>query len=341
MDRDAASNGLYLALDDPSPKVRLTVADAVAESAAAPRALVKGLLLDIDEIAARVALSPVLTSEDLRDALVVVREPVRAAIAARPRLGAVAVALARVGGIAASLVLAANDCASMPAATFRCMAERWGGNAALRSLLLERHDLPADVRQTLILEAGHALQHSAFVAGVLGVARSSEIAFEACARATAAMAEWLDGRDMPSLIDHLRTSGQLTPAFLIRITCSGNIDLLAASLAALSGLSERRVRAVVVEARQGPFRSLARDCGLDESAAALLHLATRQWKEVATGAVSGDVRDVSAFVMRRVVEAFRALPGCRPGDTTRFLRQLEGESARDAARNRRELLLAA
>ncbi|MDA4630909.1 hypothetical protein NZA98_07240, partial [Escherichia coli] len=64
-DRCAAEAALTLLLDDPSPKVRLTLAEAFSTSAHAPAHIVAGLARDQAEIAAyMLARSTVLTDID-------------------------------------------------------------------------------------------------------------------------------------------------------------------------------------------------------------------------------------------------------------------------------------
>src|SRR5262249_21177955 len=106
-DRAAAEGALIIALDDPSPLVRESLARALAFSERSARAVILGLAADQPEVAGWVLEhSPLLVDADLVDA-VATREPqVQAAIASRANLPpAVAAAIAEVGAAEACLVL--------------------------------------------------------------------------------------------------------------------------------------------------------------------------------------------------------------------------------------------
>ena len=91
-------------LDDPSPLVRRTLAEALAGAAHAPHHMISALASDQAGIAAIVlARSPILTESELVDAAAVSESAGQCAIAGRPGLSAaVAGALAEVGSLAPS-----------------------------------------------------------------------------------------------------------------------------------------------------------------------------------------------------------------------------------------------
>lgn len=339
----AAEDALHLAVDDPSPKVRRAVAEAVGTHRAAPRLLVKAFLFDAEEIALRVVASPVLRDDDLIDALPVSGAALQAAVALRTPLShRVASAVANHACVHACEALLGNASVFLDADILRRLADRHGADPILRSVLLSREDLPADVRQTLILEVGRSLQSAFLVRETLGSERTRRLVLDACERATSKMAEWVETDDVPDLVEHLRGSGQISAAFLVRSACAGNIDLLAASLTALSGIAERRVRSIVVDGRECSFRSLLRSCGLPDAVSTLLRIAVRSWKDVATGRIGLGSEDLPELVMRRVVESFRA-QGSDAGHeaTMALLRRLESEALHDGMRFRTYRMLAA
>ncbi len=224
LEREAAETALAVALDDPSPKVRASLAAIIGLHERAPAALVRGFLQDCEEIAVLVAASPVLDADDLLDALALPRDRVHAAIAARIDLsGAVVAAIAVEGSAKVVTALLGNPHADIPQGVLRLLAERHGGDAGVRAHLVSR-PLPPDIRQTLILETGRSLQESDLVRAVLG-SNSRNVVFEACERATGGLAENTSPREVPVLVEHLRGSGQLSVAFLLRAACLGNIDL--------------------------------------------------------------------------------------------------------------------
>lgn len=304
--RDKALAILIFALDDPSPVVRMAIAENLADSDRAPRRLVRSLADDIEEIAVLVAsLSPVLTDADLIDIVAEGGARQQAAIAGRPILsGAVSAALAEIADGDACTVLLANDGARIGPAGHRRLAERHGMDGRVRGLQLQRGDLPSDVRQTLLLHLGQALGATPLVRNCLGDKRSQGVVLAACERSTALLADAVEPGEMADLVDHLRRSGQLTTAFLIRIVCNGNIDLFATSLSALSGLPGRRVRAIVVDGREAAFDALMAKSGLSPAAGIFLRTAVQIWKQAITRRAAYDLDAIAAEVMTRLVQTF-------------------------------------
>lgn len=332
----SATSALMLALDDPSPKVRLALAAALAGSPRTPRPIVAALCEDTDEIACRVAsLSPVLADGALIDLVAGGRLPLQSAVAGRARVSMkLAAAIAEVGAAPACLALLQNGGAAIASFSLRRLAERHGADALVRETLLARGDLPAEIRQILVLEIGQALSAMPLVRRSLGDARAQTLVLDACERATAVLAHALPPAEMPALVEHLRMSGQLSTAFLIRMVCAGNIELFAASLVALGGSSEKRVRAIVVDGHEAAFGALIRSCGLPAAVAPLLRTAVMVWKETVAGNARPDMHDVASLVMTRLVAAYRERHD-EEGFTAvaALLGRLEAEILRDGARH--------
>ena len=98
-DRIAAENAMIALLDDPSPLVRRALAEALAASPDAPRAVVHVLASDHRDIAAIVlARSPLLIDAELVDFVATSDGALQATIGTRTPLGrAVAAAIAEIG----------------------------------------------------------------------------------------------------------------------------------------------------------------------------------------------------------------------------------------------------
>lgn len=334
-DLESVVAALTLALDDPSPNVRMALAETLAGCARAPRPIVMALCEDNEDIAARVASrSPILCDGELIDLAAGGSVSLQAALAGRAEVSIrLAAAIAEVGAPAACLTLLRNEGATIAAISLCRLAERHGTDAALREALLLRDDLPPGIRQMLILEVGRALSLMPLVRRSLGDGRTRALVLDACERATAVLAHSLESSEMPALVEHLRISGQLSTAFLVRMVCAGNIDLFAASLVALCGLSEKRVRAIVVDGHERAFQALIISCGLPAPAAPLLRTAVQVWKEAVTGRVMPGIDDVASLVMTRLVAIFRARRDEEGfAALSALLGKLEAETCRDTAR---------
>ena len=145
-DRIAAEGALVMLLDDPSPLVRLAMAQALAASADAPAPVIFALAADQAEIASLVLeSSPLLLDADLVDSVGSGESATQAAVARRRGLPrAVAAAIAEVGSPEACLTLIENDSAEVAPFSIDRIVERHGQLAAIREALLARGSRPGD-----------------------------------------------------------------------------------------------------------------------------------------------------------------------------------------------------
>lgn len=294
----AASLAMTYLLDDPSPLVRLALAEALAEAPEAPRAVIISLAEDQPEIACTViARSPVLTENDLVDLAGRSDSLTRGLIAARPCLSrGVAAAIAEIGDEAEVTILLENDTAWITRISLRRIAERFGGRCDIRSLLLERENLPADARHMLVNHISAALAGSSLVRTTMAQARIDHVTREAGEVATVTIAGTVALEEIPGLVEHLRSDGRLTPAFLIHALCTGKVDFFAGAMVVLSGLDERRVRAILATGRMHAVRALFEASGLGRDVAAVFVEAVFLWrKEAATGSADS----ISGLLLER------------------------------------------
>ena len=158
-DRAATEGALIMLLDDPSPVVRAQLARALAFTEQAPPAVILGLAADQPEIASWVLeYSPLLLDTDLVDAVATGSPQNQIAIAKRSDLPrSVSAAIAEVGCAEACLVLVENPGAAIATLSFDRIVARHGHLGAMREAMLQREDLPAATRQTLVAKLSQTL----------------------------------------------------------------------------------------------------------------------------------------------------------------------------------------
>ncbi|NEI74651.1 DUF2336 domain-containing protein [Rhizobium lusitanum] len=300
-ERAAAEMAMTYLLDDPSPRVRLALAEAVARSASTPRNVILSLAEDQPEIAGQIILlSPVFTDADLVDLALHGSDVTRVLIASRgevPR--AVCAALAEIGGEIEILCLLENDGALLSQASLKRIAERLGDCADIRGLLLSRDALSSDVRHLLMRRVSEALSGSALVQTVIGSGRLQQVTREATESATVAIAGTAQHEQLPDLVEHLRQSGWLTPAFLMHALCSGKVDFFACAITNLSGCDERRVRSIISRGRVYAIRALYEDAGLSRDVSTIFVEATMIWREATRKNGTALLENVSSRLMRK------------------------------------------
>nr|WP_246698480.1 MULTISPECIES: DUF2336 domain-containing protein [unclassified Rhizobium] len=320
-------------LDDPSPRVRLALAEAVARSADAPRNVIVSLAGDQPEIAGQIILlSPVFTDADLVDLALHGSDVTRVLIASRGQVSrSVCAAIAEIGGEAEILCLLENDGALLSQASLKRIAERMGDCADIRGLLLSRDALSSDVRHLLMRRVSEALSESTLVQSFIGSGRLQQVTREATESATVAIAGTAQHEQLPDLVEHLRQCGWLTPAFLMHALCSGKVDFFACAITNLSGCDERRVRSIISRGRVHAIRALYESAGLTRDISTIFVEATLIWRDASRKNAAAMLENVSSQLMRK----FR-LTGQPPAAAAQLLDMVEklaNAERRQAARS--------
>jgi len=333
-ERREAETALTAMLDDPSPLVRRALAEPFANATEAPRHLVVALANDQSEIAALIlSRSPVLTDADLIDAAALGDEPVQAAIAQRPRVSAaVSAALAEIGGPKALLGLLRNLEAEIAELSFARMVERYGSHAPLREALSARPDLPVVLRQALAVLIAGSLSVFVRRCGWLSPERIERVSREAREKTTIALSSEAESESLARLVAHLRRTGQLTPALVLRAMLSRGSGFVVAALADLAGLPAARVAALLHDRHGRGFGPLYRRAGLPASLWPAFDAALLALRDGATGE-PGQGRHLSRRVIGRVLAACHDLPSEECAKLLALLRRFEVEAARDEARD--------
>ncbi|MFN3673065.1 MAG: DUF2336 domain-containing protein [Bosea sp. (in: a-proteobacteria)] len=332
-DRREAETALMALVDDPSPRVRRAIAEEMAPSPQAPRALILSLINDPGDVAALVlAHSPLLTEADLVDAAAVGDALAQRAIALRPHLPAgVAAALAEVGGEDALVTLAGNPTADIPEFSMERMIERCGSCGALREALLSRADLPAGLRQVIAAKVSDALASFVTGCGWLSVERSTRLVRESTERVAVALAAGGHDSDAPAIVEVLREHGRLTPGLMLRSLLSGEPALAEAAFVSLSALPEARVAALLRDRRGSGLKALYRKAGLPGAVqpaftAAIAALNARGFDK------GGVVAGLDRSILREVLIACENLESAEASAIMGLLRRMDAEAAREEAR---------
>ncbi|WHO71386.1 DUF2336 domain-containing protein [Rhizobium sp. BT03] len=331
-ERAAAEMAMTFLLDDPSPRVRLALAEAIAWSPDAPRSLVLSLAEDQPEVACHaVTCSPLLSDADLVDLAARGNGATRMLIAARAHVTRpVCAALAEVGDEEELLCLLENDGAAISGQSLKRIAERLGDGCDIRNLLLDRSDLPADARQLLTQHVSNALVGLPLAQAAIGLQRLQRISREATEAAIVSIAGDIAPREIPDLVEHLRLGGRLTPSFLMHALCAGKVDFFAGAIVNLTGCGERRVRSILATGRMHAVRALYESAGLPRDISVIFVEATMLWREAARKAPGS----VLGTVCGRLLEKFRHHDGAHGavGELLDMVEKLAVAEQRQSAR---------
>jgi uncharacterized protein (DUF2336 family) len=331
--RAEAELALTCALDDPDPRVRRALAEALADAREAPRALVLALAHDVSCVARPVlAQSPLLRDADLVDCAAIGDAAAQSAIARRARLSAaVAAALAEVGERAAVLTLIGNLGAEIATPSLWRALERFPRDPELRARLVERPALPAALRAAVAAEAAEECAAAEW----LDPRRAERIARDGREQAFVAIARGCAGAELAELVAWLRREGHLTVGLLLRALACGEKPLFAQSLADMAGVSAARVAGLVAQPQGAGFAALYARARMPAHLLPAFRIAAFAARDAVPG-VGVDYR--LARSMLRAMEALKD-PALAPVET--LLWRLASEAARAEAREAAALALAA
>ena len=336
-DRCAAEAALTLLLDDPSSRVRASIAEALSMSRHAPLQIVSALACDQPDVAGMIlARSPLMDDSDLIARVADGVPEIQRLIAGRPCVSQpLAAAIAELSDVPACCALLRNTGARIAAISFRRMIERHGENGELRDALLARKELPADCRHMIVVRVGEALRTSPLMLRAVGPARAQRITRDACVRASLSLVDSTRSDEHAALVEHLRLAGELTTAFVVRIVSHGKIDFFGAALISLSGQKEERVRALLANGRDVAVSALLRAGGLPDSVHRILLTALKVWREVANGKRLAGAQEVTWLMIKEL--------GGRSaeGDLANLLKSIHIEALRENARSHAMAIAAA
>ena len=332
---------LALILDDPSPAVRCVLADAFGSSERAPRHLIISLCYDQHEISVPVlARSPLLTDADLIDCLSVGDALTQMAVATRAGLSrSVCATLCEVGCVEAAMMLAKNDLCDIPAFSFARLADRFGDDARLRDVLLNRADLPLVIRHALVIKVSEHLTEMVCRGQWMTRTRVERLLEEARQAATVLLLGAAAADEVGELVEHMRAKGELTPALLLRALLSRDFSLFEAAMTSLSGLPARRVHALLHGRSMTGFNALYRRAKMPASLEKAFRIAVEGVLTLGSAVAFGEEPRLSTPLIQSVLLACSV-----DADDSRImglLRRLEAESMREDARHQTSRMLSA
>jgi uncharacterized protein (DUF2336 family) len=337
-EKHEAEIALFSLLDDPSPVVRKSIAEAFASAAEAPHAIVLALANDQSAISSVVlSRSPLLSDAELIDCAAIGDAFAQAAVALRPRLSmSVSAALAEVGSREALIALAVNPGAQIADFSLRRMIERFGADGEMREALLSRPNMPPSLRSALVAATAQAL--SAFVTSRAWLSPERAERVTRDARETANImisAESASDRDHAGaceLAAYLRQSGQLTAGLVLRSLLSGHTALFEAALCELSGMPPRRVAGLVQTFRGAGFAALYNRAGLPAGLLPAFRAALEAQREFGFATESCHTVALSRTIIERVLTACEDTNQGELDGLLALLRRFEAEALREEAR---------
>lgn len=333
-DRAAAEGALLMLLDDASPLVREAMADVFAATADAPASIVRALASDQTSVALPILEhSPLLLDADLVDLVATGGVEEQCAIARRPGLAApVASAIAEIGAPAACLELVENRTATIAPFSVERIVARHGHLAAMREALLDSALLPASTRLALAGQLADTLSRFVQARRWMNADRAERMVSEARERGAICAAAQIRDREMVQLVGHLRETGQLTPALILRALLCGNMEMFVHSLVELTGVSLARVSALTCDRAGAGLHALLARAGFPASTLPAFETALGAMHELGFTQNIGQLTQLRRTVVERVLTRCEGEAAPETEALLILLRRFAIESVRDEAR---------
>jgi uncharacterized protein (DUF2336 family) len=333
VDRREAEVAMLLLAQDPSPLVRLALADVLALSEDAPHAILMTLIQDQSHVAAPVLRqSPVLTDADLVDAAAVGDMLAQRAIAGRFELSlAVCAALVETGCPEALAALVNNGTAQLVPSLLRRVAERSGEDHAVREALLARPDTPADVLHMLTEQVASRLGIFAQGCGWMSQERVVRLTRETGEKVAIDLAARCDSAALIDLVQGLQGARRLTPALMLRALIFAEPALAEGAFSVLTGLPLDRVCAIMHDRCGTGLRALYRKADLPAELFPAFASACAALSETGFARNEAERANLSVRIIARVTQACAHIPGPEINGLMALMRRFEADALREAS----------
>jgi uncharacterized protein (DUF2336 family) len=311
-------------------QVREALSDHLKHSALLPRSIAQTLADDVESVAVPIIrYSSVLDEADLLSIVHTGSEPKQVAVARRENLGAViAKALAETGNRVVVSALLANETARIEEPSYNTILDRFGADEKIQALMAERPALPAAIIASMILKVSDALRARLIERFNLPESMADELSARAQESALGQSIGPIQNREtMEVLCKRLHARGALSPIYLLRALCTGQLRLFTAGMAVRAGVPASNAAGLI---RDGGRRGLMALYVHADMPGGLLS-AFRIALDVAMEAEAKGPAPWSEALTRRIVRLLVANDrNIAPGDLDTVLAQLahrHGESA--------------
>ena len=264
-ERDIALDILGNLADDVEVRVREALANQIKEYPFLPRSIARKLADDVESVALPVIkYSEVFTDEDLISIVCCGTERKQITVAARPDVREpVADSLVETGRKTVVNTLLSNDTAETSETALETILDEWGEDREVQALLVERPSLPAKVTERLVSFISDNLRERLIENHAVPRMQVAELAAYSQEGVLTRMADkarsWLDVVDLTQV---LRAENKLSPTFLLRAICLGEVHIFESGIATLAQIPLENARQLIRDQNKEAFSRLYKKAGL-------------------------------------------------------------------------------
>jgi uncharacterized protein (DUF2336 family) len=290
---------------DPSLRVRQIMAEELAEAPHLDADVAFSIISDDDDIALPFLRRTRALDEAQLIAILKVGDEARGrAIASRPDITAVvADHIIRAGSLPAALALCDNASVGLEPNDCHALYLRFGGSPDMVERLLAKPDLPLDIRIIQARRAASRMRQMMAERGWITANDASELCSEAEDNALMQVLIEANPAERGKATAFMATKNMLTPALILRAAANGQMSVVEAALAHLTGNSQPRTAELMYSPNPANLKSMFRRSGLPASCYGILRAAcdvVRDMREegVALNAIEFGGRVLEALMTR-------------------------------------------
>jgi uncharacterized protein (DUF2336 family) len=244
---------------DAEMAVREAVAWQIYNSPLLNDDLAQRLAHDVAEVAFPILRHASALSDDFLVGIVQQRDSKKqVAIAARDDVSAgVSDAIVDTGNVTAIERLVRNPGAALTEPTLQKTLDRFGAIDAIAESMAGRGDLPMTVIEKLVHYVSEEIRDELAARHDLPVGVLGGLVEQGREAATLLLLKPLSGRfrDIELFVKHLHANNRLSPSLLLRVLCSGDVEMFVAGIAVRCGLSVANARLLVFDEGQLGMRA--------------------------------------------------------------------------------------
>ena len=327
-ERDAAIGILEILARDLELEVREALSEQVKHCPYLPKPIAQTLAQDLDPVALPIIRhSPVLSDADL---LEIVRDGDRARRLAVARRDAVSVrisdALVETEDRDVLSALLDNLGAEIGSTSFDRILQRFGADEDIQALIVERPALPLEIITRIVDRLGDTLKRRMIerhdIPEVLVTRLVTQSRERTLARSVATSASF---DAIETLAMRLHAEGTLTPTFLLRALCMGQVPLFIAGIAAHAGVPASKARALINSSARAGLAKLYADTELPTDLFAAFRIALDVVRDVGSNGPVDRAESHTDRIIQRIVATYESVA---PGDLDAVLSQLARRAER-------------
>jgi uncharacterized protein (DUF2336 family) len=260
---------------DPSEQVRRIMADELAEARKVDVDVVFSIIADDDDIALPfLTKTQALQPSQLIAILKVGDEARGRAIASRPDITSeVADHIIRAAGLPAALALCDNKSVELEPNDCHALYLRFGGSQDMVERLLAKPDLPLDIRIIQARRAASRMRQMMAEKGWIAANDASELCAEAEDNALMQVLIVANPAERAQATAFMSSKNMLTPALVVRAAATGQMSVVEAALAHLTGQTQPRTAELMYSGNPANLKSLLRRSGLPQTCSGILRAA--------------------------------------------------------------------